>query len=205
MAVTAVEAGPRVLTDLIPWSNGRAQTIAREGVLALTGAALVGVTAQIAFTIPVISPVPFTLQTFGALLVGASFGPARAALSLSLYLVAGVAGVPWFADASAGYAMASFGYIPGFLVAGVLVGALAARRGTDRKVMGTVGLMLLGNVVIYAIGTPYLATAANLDAVTALEKGVLPFLVGDALKILLAAGLLPGAWALVRKAKGQDV
>jgi biotin transport system substrate-specific component len=90
----------------------------------------------------------------------------------------------------------SFGYVVGFLVAAVLVGWLA-ERGWDRTPARTVVTMAAGNLVIYAFGLPWLMATVDVGLATGLELGVTPFLAGDALKILLAAGLLPGAWALV--------
>jgi biotin transport system substrate-specific component len=107
-----------------------------------------------------------------------------------------VVGVPWFSEQQSGWEFASFGYIVGFIVAATLVGALA-QRGADRKVLSAVWMMILGNLVIYAIGVAWLANWLAVDLPTALEFGVWPFLVGDALKIALAAGLLPAAWTLV--------
>ena len=119
---------------------------------------------------------------------------------MALYLLAGVAGVPWFAGQQSGWAFASFGYIVGFVVAAWLVGKLA-ERGADRRVVPTIGMMALGNVVIYAFGVAGLMLLADMSLSTALAKGVLPFLIGDAIKILLAAVLLPGTWKLINSRK----
>lgn len=191
---TALPA-PKVLADLLPAAS-RAGAIARDTVLVLGGAAVVGASAQVAFTIPQISPVPFVLTTFTVLLLGAAYGPLRAGLAMAVYLAAGVAGMPWFTDGGSGYAMPSFGYIPGFLVAAVVVGWLAGRGG-DRTVPRTIGLMVVGNVIMYAFGVPYLAFAANLDAGTALQQGVFPYLAGDLVKLIVAALALPAAWLAV--------
>jgi biotin transport system substrate-specific component len=117
-------------------------------------------------------------------------------MGMLLYLVAGLAGVPWFSEQRSGWEFASFGYIVGFVIAAVLVGWLA-RRGMDRTILGAIGIMVLGNLVIYAIGIAWLANHLGVDLPTALELGAWPFLIGDSLKIALAAGLLPGAWKLV--------
>ncbi len=90
---------------------------------------------------------------------------------------------------------ASFGYIVGFVIAAALVGWFA-RRGADRSVLGTVALMAAGNLVIYAIGVPWLMASMGGGIGEGLRLGVVPFLVGDGLKIALAAGLLPAAWRL---------
>ncbi|AXK36753.1 biotin transporter BioY [Streptomyces armeniacus] len=183
-----------VLADVLPASSaGRARV--RDTVLVLGGAALTGVAAQIAVPVPG-SPVPVTGQTFAALLVGASLGARRGLLSMALYAVAGVAGMPWFSEGASGAAMPSFGYILGMLLAATVVGALA-RRGGDRGMLRTAGTMAAGMAVTYAVGVPYLAVAADLTAGEAIADGLVPFLVGDALKAALAMGALPAAWKLV--------
>lgn len=178
-----------VLADLIP--SGRVRDIA----LVAGGAVLTGVAAQLAVPVPG-SPVPVSGQTFAALLVGTALGARRAFLSLGLYAVAGMAGVPWFAQASSGWAMPSFGYILGMLLAATVVGALA-RRGADRSVLKTAGTMVLGSALIYAVGVPYLALATGMSLGQAVALGLTPFLIGDALKAALAMGVLPAAWKLV--------
>lgn len=189
-----------VLADLLPAPTlSRARV--RDVALVVGGAALTGVAAQIALPVPG-SPVPVTGQTFAALLVGVSLGPARALLSMLLYAVAGMAGMPWFAEASAGYGMPSFGYIIGMTVAAGVVGELA-RRGGDRTVLRTAGTMVTGMAVTYAIGVPYLALATGMSAGEAMAAGLVPFLIGDALKAVLAMGALPTAWRLAgRQGRG---
>lgn len=181
----------RVLADVIPGG------LVRDAVLVLGGAAFVGLLAQ--FAIPLsFTPVPLTLGTFAALLTGAALGSVRGLLSVGLYMAAGMAGVPWFAGHASGYGFPSFGYIIGFVAAGALVGWLA-QRGADRTVAKTAATMVLGNVVIYAVGLPYLMASTGMDLSTGLAKGVVPFLVGDAIKIAVAAGLLPATWKLVQR------
>ncbi|MGO4751969.1 biotin transporter BioY, partial [Streptomyces sp. 2MCAF27] len=142
------------------------------------------------------SPVPVTGQTFAALLVGTSLGAGRGFLSLALYTLLGMAGLPWFAEGSSGAAMPSFGYVLGMLLASAAVGALA-RRGGDRGVLRTVGTMAVGSAIIYAVGVPYLALAADISLSQAVAAGLTPFLIGDALKAALAMGALPTAWKLI--------
>ncbi|MEH0544382.1 biotin transporter BioY [Streptomyces sp. B21-105] len=188
-AATPARPG-KVLADLLPASR------VRDLALVLGGAALTGLAAQIAVPIPG-SPVPVTGQTFAALLVGTTLGARRGVSSLAVYALAGLAGVPWFADGTSGIRV-SFGYILGMILATAVVGALA-RRGADRSVPRTAGAMLLGEAVVYAVGVPYLAYAADLSASQAIAAGLTPFLIGDAVKAALAMGLLPAAWKLVKR------
>ena len=148
------------------------------------------------------TPVPLTLGTFAVLLTGAALGPVRGALSIGIYMVAGMAGMPWFAGQSSGWGFPSFGYIIGFVLAGALVGWLASRGG-DRTPLRTAGTMVLGNLVIYLVGVPYLMGATGMDLATGIEKGVVPFLIGDGIKIVIAAGLLPGAWKIVERVESR--
>lgn len=182
---------PLVLADLVPGA------LARDALLVAGGAALTGLLAQIAFPVPG-SPVPVTGQTFGALVVGAALGWRRGIASLALYLLVGVMGVPWFAGHSAGYASASFGYVIGFVVAAGVVGALAGRGG-DRDPARTIGTMIVGNLVIYAFGLSWLMADLHIGLGKAVSIGLTNYLPGDAIKILLAAGVLPAAWRLARR------
>ncbi|MER6223265.1 biotin transporter BioY [Streptomyces sp900105755] len=179
-----------VLADLLPASR------VRDAALVAGGAALTGLAAQIAVPVPG-SPVPVTGQTFAALLVGTALGARRGLLSLTLYALAGLAGVPWFASGTSGVSV-SFGYILGMMLASAVVGALA-RRGADRGVLRMAGTMLLGEALIYAVGVPYLAYAADMSASAAVAAGLTPFLIGDAVKAALAMGAVPAAWKLVGK------
>jgi biotin transport system substrate-specific component len=163
----------------------------------ISGAALTGLAAQVAVHTP-LSPVPFTLQTLSVLLVAAAVGPVRAVLTMALYLGAGAAGIPWFAEHSSGWGGPTFGYLLGFLAAALLVGALA-RRGASRNALATALTMVAGNAVVYAVGVTWLALSLSLDLSTALELGLWPFLVGDAVKLAIATAALPTAWALLAR------
>ncbi len=186
---------PAVIADVF----GR--TAVRNAILVVTGAVFVGLAAQVVIPLP-FTPVPLTGQTFAVLLTAAALGMWRGVASMSLYAVAGLAGVPWFAGGSTafkgGVLVVSFGYIVGFIAAAALVGWLA-QRGATRTVLRTAGLMVLGNLVIYTFGALWLAAALGVSLSTALSLGVTPFLAGDALKVALAAGLFPMAWAAVKR------
>jgi biotin transport system substrate-specific component len=188
-SITSVS--PRTLADVIPGG------LARSVALVIGGTLLVALSTLVIIPLP-FTPVPLTLQTFSVLLVGAVLGSKRGVASMALYALAGVAGVPWFSQQQSGWSFASFGYILGFILAAYLVGVLA-ERGNDRHVLKTVGLMVLGNLAIYAVGVPGLMLFTGMSLGKAIALGVVPFLIGDAIKIALAAGLLPGAWKLVSR------
>jgi biotin transport system substrate-specific component len=176
---------------------------ARDLALVVGYAGLTGLAAQVVVPLP-FTPVPVTGQTFAVLLGAAALGWQRAFLGMGLYLGAGLAGVPWFSQWSGGtgsLSAPSFGYILGFVVAAALVGWLAS-SGLDRTPQRVVVTMVAGNLVIYAFGLPWLVASLHVRLVEGLELGVTPFLGGDAVKIALAAGLLPSAWALLRRGKG---
>lgn len=180
---------PRVLADTV------SGTRVRDALLVIAGAGLVGAAAQL--SVPLWwTPVPLTLQTLAVLLVGASLGWQRAVPSMLLYLVAGSLGMPWFADGSSGFNGAAFGYIVGFVVAAAVVGRLA-QAGADRKPLGSLATMVIGSVVIYAVGAPWLAVATGTGLGETLVDGVLPFVFTDLIKSVIAAGVLPTAWWLV--------
>jgi biotin transport system substrate-specific component len=200
----------RVLADLLVPARSRALALAADAALILAGTALVVLSAQL--TIP-FWPVPLTAQTFAVLVVGTALGPVRGALALALYLVIGVAGLPVFADGASGslFAMTSGGYIVGFIVAAALTGWLA-RRAWDRRILGMFVTFLAGSVTIYVFGLTWLYfSLQNLgpavwhDAMqfetllgATFGAGLFPFLLGDVVKAIVAALLVPLVWAGVR-------
>ncbi len=170
--------------------------------LVIGGSLLVALSAQVTVPLP-FSPVPITGQTLAVLLVGALLGSQLGAASLVLYLLEGLAGLPVFAAGRGGLAVLlgpTGGYLLGFVVAAWLTGRLA-QRGWDRRFGSTVAAMLLGNVVIYALGLPWLA---RFVAGEALPLGLYPFIPGDLLKAVLAATLLPTGWRIMDR-RGKAV
>lgn len=178
-----------VLADVLPGA------IARDAALVVGGAALVAGLGQAAVPLP-FTPVPLTLGTFAVLLVGAALGPARGTLALVLLAAAGIAGAPVFAGGGSGWAFASFGYVLGYIPAAALIGHLA-RRGADRSPWRTAAAAMAATGLVYSLGVPWLMASTGLGLAQALTLGVVPFLLGDALKALAAALLLPGAWRLL--------
>lgn len=192
--MSLVSASSRTLGDVVPGG------LVRNVALVVGGTLFVALSALVQIPLP-FTPVPLSLQTFTVLLTGAALGSRRGAASMALYLLAGMAGVPWFAAHQSGWAFASFGYVVGFVAAGWLAGRLA-EAGADRQVVKNTGLLVVGNVVIYAFGVAGLVAATGMGLGDAVAKGVVPFLVGDLIKIAVAAALLPAAWKLVGARRG---
>lgn len=193
MSSTASLRRPATLADLLPLE--RVAPLARNAALVVAGAALTALAAQVAFTVPW-TPVPYTLQTGAVLLVGTALGTLRGALSMLLYVLVGAAGLPVFAEGDGGASHligATGGYLVGFVVAAAVVGRLA-QAGWDRTFLRAAGLMIIGSLIVYAIGVPVLALVAKLPPATALEVGALVFVPWDLAKVLVAALALPLAW-----------
>jgi biotin transport system substrate-specific component len=190
MSIVTVNTAPRrVLADLLP------RTVVADILLVVGAAGLVGLLAQISIHLS-FTPVPITGQTLGVLLAGSALGWRRAGLSMALYVVAGLAGVPWFASHASGYAGATFGYLLGFIAAGMLLGWLAS-RGSDRTIVRSALAMLAGEVLLYLIAVPWLAVDLHVSLAKAFTLGMWPFVAGDLIKAGIAGVALPSTWRLV--------
>jgi biotin transport system substrate-specific component len=191
---TAVALQPRVLADTAP------RVRARDLVLVVAAVALTAACAQITFYLPG-SDVPVTGQTFAVLLSGAALGANRGAAAMLLYVALGTVGLPIFHDGAHGTGVvfgATGGYLFGFLVAGWVVGRLAEAR-MDRTPVKALPLFVVGSVIVYAIGVPWLAISAHMGLGAAVGDGFTPFIAGDVVKALAAAAVLPAAWSLVSR------
>jgi biotin transport system substrate-specific component len=201
----AQERGITIGDFLVPIRlSERLTARARHVALIVAGTVLIAVAAQVSIPVPG-SPVPITGQTFGVLLTAGALGFRRGIASTVLYLLVGLVGLPVFAHGAHGIEIvlgASGGYIVGFVAAAGLIGRLA-ELGWDRNLLGSIGAMLLGSVLIYAVGLPWLAYVAGLDAQTTLQEGLYPFIPGDLLKLALAAAAFPAAWWLVGRRPGD--
>ena len=184
---------PTLLNQSLPRVNQRA----RDLLLVVGGSLLVAGMAQVRIPLP-FTPVPITGQTFAVLLVGAALGSRRGVASLMLYLVMGLIGLPVYAGGASGLATLigpTGGYLLGFILAAALVGALAA-RGMDRRIPSAFLAFLAGELIIYFCGVAWLSMFLGFQG--AILAGLLPFLVGDALKLVAAGLALPAAWKLVK-------
>lgn len=202
----AQERGLTIGDFLVPIRvSERMHTRSRHLALILIGIVLIALCARISFY-ALGNPVPYTLQTFGVLLSAGALGFRRGVAASLLYLAIGAVGLPVFADGKHGVDIilgATGGYLVGFVVASALVGRLA-ELGWDRTIFGAIGAMLLGSLVIYAVGVPWLAvTAFGGDLTLAFDKGMRTFLLWDAVKLLLAAAAFPVAWWFVGRRPGD--
>ena len=204
-AIAAAPSSRRVLADVITRPSSRARAFALDAALVVAGAALVAVLAQV--EIP-LWPVPITGQTLGVIVVGAALGAWRGAAALTTYMLAGLAGLPVFAGFT-GTILAlgkpSFGFIVGFIVAAFVAGWFA-ERAWDRKPLLAFAGFALASVMPFLFGVPYMAYILNVvsDGAFTFEQilgfGLWPFILGGLIKAALAALIIPGAWALVRRA-----
>ena len=183
----------------LPDRYGRSKDILLIAAFAVLMPLLAGIALPLPFT-----PVPITGQTFGVLLAGALLGPRRGALAMLVYLAEGLAGLPVFAGGASAWSPSqlgvpviigpSAGYLFSFPIAAFAVGFLA-ERGWDRRFWRAVAMMLVGQVITYLVGLIWLGTYVGMQQ--AVPLGLLPFVAGDVLKVLLASALLPFAWHLL--------
>lgn len=188
MSTLTLATGRPTLVDRIV-----ARSIATDVVLVVAGAALTAVAAQL--SVP-LWPVPITGQTLAVLVVGSTLGAVRGAISMLLYAVLGIIGLPVFSGATHGFnviAGPSGGYIVGFVFAAALTGWLAQRT-WDHRILGAIGSFAAGTLVTFAVGLPWLAASLGLNLEQTLAAGLYPFVVGGIVKALLAAGFIRLAW-----------
>jgi biotin transport system substrate-specific component len=171
----------------------------RSAALVVGFSLLTALAAQVVVPLP-FTPVPLTAQTFAVLLTGALLGPRLGALAMLAYLAEGAAGLPFFRGGASGIQQLSgvtAGYLFAFPVAAFVTGCLA-ERGWDRRFMSAAAAMALGSLVILLGGWAWLAVLTG-DASNAFRLGVGWFIVGDVVKIALAAAALPLGWSLLRR------
>ena len=194
---TAAERGLTIADFLVPVTVAeRLNTRVRDTILVASGALFVYLTSLV--VVPH-DPIPWTGQTFGVLMVGGALGLRRGLLAVALYVLLGYVGLPFFAEGKSGASVIlgpSGGYLIGFIVAAAVVGRLA-ELGWDRRFGGAIGMMLIGSAIIYAIGLPWLAVAKDYTLSETVAGGLTPFILWDAVKLAVAAGIFPVAWWLI--------
>src|SRR5215211_1422414 len=148
-----------------------------------------------------IGPIPITGQTFAVLLTGALLGSRLGAAAVIAYLIEGALGLPFFAAGGAGlvrFLGPTGGYLVAFPAAAFIAGAFA-EHGWDKRYPTAVAAMAIGSLIIFLGGWAWYAILTNTPPVAAFKISVLPFLLGDAIKIALAAAVLPTGWALLKR------
>jgi biotin transport system substrate-specific component len=165
---------------------------ARIGLMVAIGVALL--TASAKAQIP-FYPVPFTMQTFVVLVIGIACGKTLGAATVLTYLAAGAIGLPVFASGGgiAYFSGPTGGFLLAFALAAFVLGAFA-ERGFARTFVSTIALMLLGTLIIFAVGLTWLALIIGWENAAAIGW---QFRYSEAAKILLAALVLPRAWRAI--------
>jgi len=179
---------------ILPKVENKGLALLKDILLVLSFTLLTAISAKLKIEI---GPVPITGQTFAVLLSGALLGAKRGALSQVIYLLMGLLGVPWFSRGGGiVYLMSpTFGYIVGFVLAGLFVGFLC-ERGFDRKIESAILAMFFGNLLIYLPGLFWLARFVGWGKVLAV--GFYPFIIGDTIKLFLASLILPFGWKMIK-------
>jgi biotin transport system substrate-specific component len=194
----------RVLTETFGPSEGAALRI-KQAFLVVAGIALLAIMAKIKLPVPP-SPVAVNMGTFAVLTIGAAYGARLGLVTIIGYMLIGALGFDVFQSSTAELSGIDYmtgstgGYLLGYVMATVLLGALA-RRGWDRSVVWMAVAMLAGNIILYVPGLLWLGQIYGWDK-PILEWGLTPFVIGDLMKLALAAMILPAAWKLVGRARG---
>ena len=188
-------AGPVVVDS---WAE---KSVVKNVTLVLGLTLFTALCAQVSVPLP-FTPVPLTLQTFAVLAGAAALGAERSVIAQVIYVVLAVAGAPVLAGGASGMSSITGptgGYIVGFVAASYVVGRIA-ERGATRQVVATVSSYVAGTAVIYVLGVSWLSYATHMSVRDAIVAGMIPFLIGDALKALAAGAALPSAWKLTGSA-----
>ncbi len=182
-------------SSLIPRS-----TALSNAVLVVSGVIGLAALAQIAIPVPG-SPVPVTGQTLGVLILGTAYGSTLGFTTFALYILAGIAGAPVFADGGHGLDRiigATGGYLVGMLVATFVLGQLARFR-LDQKFLTALPSMLIGTITTFSFGLIWLHQYTGQSWSWTFEKGLTPFIVGEVLKIAIAGTSLPAIWRVINR------
>ena len=192
-----------VLADLLG-ARTEVKKGVKQAVLVVLGVLALTIAANIKVPVPG-SPVLMNMGTFAVLTIGAAYGARLGLTTILAYMIIGALGFDIFQSSTADlngieYMMGGTGgYLLGYVLATLVLGALAARA-WDRSVLWMALAMLIGNALIYVPGLLWLGTLYGWDK-PILEWGLTPFLLGDGLKLLLAAVLLPLVWKMVGDAR----
>ncbi len=194
----AIAPGTTLADYLVPTRSSRRAALVRDSILIVGCSFLFALSARASIPLA-FTPVPFTLQPLAVVLIGAALGSKRGALAALLYLLEGATGLPVFAKGGGLLYLLgpTAGYLWSYPFACFVVGWLC-ERGLDRRFLTSTLAMLPGMLIIYALGVPWLAVVYHLSLRQAIVAGMLPFIAGDLVKVVIAAALLPSSWQLLR-------
>ncbi|MER8701695.1 biotin transporter BioY [Mesorhizobium sp. M1227] len=194
----AIATTMRPLISLALPEKGTAR-LAGQLLLAIAGTLLLILSAR---TKVMLGPVDISMQTLAVLLIAAAFGMRLGVATLLLYMAEGALGLPVFQSTpekgiGIAYMLGSTGgYLAGFVVMAAIVG-WAADRGWDRHPIKLFNAMLVAEIVMMAMGFAWLALLIGPEK--SWQFGVVPFIVGDLIKVALAASLVPAVWSLLKR------
>ncbi|MEY1555139.1 biotin transporter BioY [Yoonia sp. R2331] len=197
----ALALNDKVLTEAFGPTEGTALRV-KQAAMVVLGIVALAIFAKI--KVPM-WPVPVTMGTFAVLTIGAAYGPRLGLATILGYMIVGALGFDVFAGSSAEkfgleYMMGGTGgYLVGYVIATLALG-FAARAGWDRSILLMGAAMLIGNALIYLPGVAWLGVLYGWDQ-PILAWGLWPFLIGDGIKLVLAALLVPGLWKLLGNAR----
>jgi len=196
MTTLTLAAGRPTLADRV-----FSRSLATDALLVVAGAGLTAIAAQL--VVP-LYPVPITGQTAAVLVVGATLGATRGAISMVLYALLGLF-LPVYSEGSQGLSVIlgpTGGYIVGFVFAAALTGYLAQRQ-WEHRFLGGVAAFVAGTVVTFAFGLPWLALALGLDLGQTLQAGLYPFVIGGIVKAVFAASVMRAVWLAVNRSDAR--
>jgi biotin transporter BioY len=184
------------IADLLRPSE-KSSAVIYDVALVLGGSFIIALSAQLKILLP-FSPIPVTAQTFAVLMIGALLGAKRGGLAALAYIIQGALGLPVFALGGGAAVLLgpTGGYLIGFIPAAYVTGFLA-QKGWDRRIGTTILAMIFGNIVIYTFGLLWMSRLMGISK-SVLSVGLYPFIVGDLVKIVLAAAILPAGWKLLK-------
>ena len=199
----ALALNDKVLTEAFGPTEGSALRV-KQAAMVVLGIMALAIMAKV--KVPM-WPVPITMGAFAVLTIGATYGPRLGLTTILGYMIIGALGFDVFAGSSAETAGLTYmmggtgGYLVGYVLATLALG-FAARAGWDRSVILMAVALLVANALIYLPGVAWLSVLYEGKTLAwAVEVGLVPFLIGDALKLGLAALLVPGLWKLIGNAR----
>lgn len=198
MALISTSQSDTLAQRLVPQQGILANKALQNTALVIVGCLLTALLARIRIYLP-FTPVPIVGSTLGVLLTGSLLGSRLGFASMLLYLALGAIGLPVFTAGNSGIAYmqgATLGYLVAFPIVAAVMGWFA-ERGWDRHVGTYAAALVFGSLIFYVLGAGWMAFGLGMGLGTALLQGVVPFIIGDALKVLIAVGVLPGGWKLL--------